>query len=366
MAIHFSAERWQRVKDTHRSWWRGDVGRPLIQAAVGGRDPKRAEPALPRRHFHAHYDPDVSPEEVIDRVDFELSSRRWFADGFPSMWPNFGPGVIAAFTGCTLESDERTCWFHPQEDIPCGQMPLEFHPESYWFQRIADLSRAGLERWEGLVQIGMTDLGGNLDILSSFRPGEKLLLDLYDCPEDVKRVTWKAHEIWWRYYEAFNEILQPVNPGYTAWTPIYSESPYYILQCDFCYMIGPDMFDEFVKPELAASCRRLGNAFYHLDGPGQLPHLDSLLSIPELKGVQWVPGDGNPDVAYWPEVYRKIHEAGKLIQVWPTAEYGFGILDVLAEQIGTAEGIVVIGEVGTEDESHIRDICRKYDAPWDS
>jgi len=39
----------------------------------------------------------------------------------------------------------------------------------------------------------MTDLGGNLDILSTFRPGTDLLLDLYDHPEDVKRLTGEAH-----------------------------------------------------------------------------------------------------------------------------------------------------------------------------
>ena len=32
--------------------------------------------------------------------------------------------------------------------------------------------------------------------------------------------------------------------------PIYSEKPYYPLQCDFSAMISPDMFEEFVLPEL--------------------------------------------------------------------------------------------------------------------
>jgi hypothetical protein len=90
----------------------------------------------------------------------------------------------------------------------------------------------------------MTDLGGNLDILASFRPSDALLLDLYDHPEDIKRLTWQAHEAWWRYFNELNAVLRPPNPGYTAWTPIFSESPYYMLQCDFCYMIGPDMFDD--------------------------------------------------------------------------------------------------------------------------
>ena len=51
-------------------------------------------------------------------------------------------------------------------------------------------------------------------------------------------------------------------------------------------MLGPEHFEEFVKPEIVASCNRLGNSFYHLDGVGQIRHLDSLLAIAELKGIQ--------------------------------------------------------------------------------
>jgi 5-methyltetrahydrofolate--homocysteine methyltransferase len=68
-----------------------------------------------------------------------------------------------------------------------------------------------------------------------------------------------------------------------------------MLSSDFSYLIGPAMFDEFVKPGLADSCRRLPHSFYHLDGPGQLAHLDSLLAIAELDGIQWVPGAGQPE-----------------------------------------------------------------------
>ena len=79
------------------------------------------------------------------------------------------------------------------------------------------------------------------------RPAKKLLLDLYDDPDGVKRLSWHTHDMWWTCYDGLNDILQPANPGYTAWTHIYSKAPYYMLQCDFCYMIGPDMFDEFVN-----------------------------------------------------------------------------------------------------------------------
>ena len=279
-------------------------------------------------------------------------------DAFPVCWPNFGPGVIAAFMGALLECSKEagTCWFRPVDDNEIADIDLKCDPENVWLRRIADIYDAALERWEGLVQVSMTDLGGNLDILSTFRPGEKLLLDLCDYPDQVKRVTWQAHHEWFDSFEQLNSILQPVNPGYTAWASIFSSEPFYMLQCDFAFMIGPDMFDEFVKPELAAACKRLTNPFYHLDGPGQLPHLDSLLTIPELKGVQWVPGAGAPDWKHWPEVYRKIRDAGKLTQL----HGGPDVLDTVAEQLGSAERIILLGSA--RDEAEATACLAKYGA----
>ena len=296
MAIDFDSARWERTKDTHRAWWAGELGRPLIYLNRGGGDPGRPEPALPRKNAPAFYDLSVPAEDIVDRWDWDMSCTRFLGDSFPSIWPNFGPGVAAAFMGAEFHATEETgtVWFHPAHELDIRDIHLEYDPNNIWLRRIKDISRAAVERWRGQVQVGMTDLGGNLDVLSSFRPSEQLLYDLYDHPDEVKRVTWEAHELWWRYFDEITSVLQPLNPGYSGWFGVYSEVPHYILQCDFCYMIAPDQFDEFVKPELAASCRRMVNGFYHLDGPGQLPHLDSLLTIPELKGVQWVYGEGNP------------------------------------------------------------------------
>jgi 5-methyltetrahydrofolate--homocysteine methyltransferase len=218
-------------------------------------------------------------------------------------------------------------------------------------RRVKDIFRTAADRWRGGVLIGMTDLGGNLDIVSTFRPGERLLTDLYDSPAEVKRLTWEAHEAWWTAFRDLDSVMRGANPGYSAWCPIYAEQSYYMLQCDFCYMIGPAMFDEFVKPELAASSAKLANAFYHLDGPGQLPHLDSLLTIPHLKGVQWVPGAGQNAQCEWPEVYRKIRAAGKLIQIFDDA--GLTQLTRIAEQLGDSSGIVAIayGNAGDRDKA---------------
>ncbi|MCX7011807.1 MAG: trimethylamine corrinoid protein 2, partial [Candidatus Sumerlaeota bacterium] len=89
------------------------------------------------------------------------------------------------------------------------------------------------------------------------------------------------------------------------------------------------------------------NPFYHMDGPGQIAHLDSLLSIPELKGIQWVPGAGAPDITRWPDLYRKIRDSGKLIQIG----YSLEKLDAIAEQLGSPKGILFIGTASSMEEA---------------
>lgn len=356
--IDFDAGRWDQIEADATAWWAGDLKRPLIQMRLTGADPRRPEPKLPRVHRTAHYGFDVAPEDVVDRWDYNLSQVCYLGDAFPTVHPDFGPGVVAAFLGSDTVVDEDTVWFHLAEDVAVSDLRLDANDTNPWFVRVRDLMASALERWHGLVQVGMTDLGGNLDIVSSFRPSEKLLLDLYDDPEGVKARTWDAHHAWWHYYEALNKVLQPVNPGYTAWTPIFSADPYYMLQCDFCFMISPDMFDAFVKPELEASCKRLTHPFYHLDGPGQLPHLDSLLKINDLKGIQWIPGAGQPDVTHWPEVYRKIRDAGKFIQF-------FGQVDTFEKvvaQLGSAEGVVFIGTEPITRKDDVIAFLKKYNA----
>lgn len=358
MTVAFDATRWEKIKANYARWWEGKLKRPLIHMTLTGCQPDRDKPECPCKGYASHYEPSISADKIIDRWDYDLAALKFIGDGFPSVWPNFGPGVGAAFMGASLNNAENTVWFHPSQELEIHEIHWKYDPANYWLNRIKDIYRAGINRWQGNVQMGMTDLGGTLDIVSVFRPGAKLLLDLIDNPAEVKRLSREAHDLWWKYFNELNTVLRPVNPGYTAWTPIFSATPYYMLQCDFCYMISPDMFDEFVKPELEASCNNLSNAFYHLDGIGQLPHLDSLLKIRGLKGVQWVPGDGQPSIPHWPDVYKKIHDAGKLIQIWGN----MNTLDTLIGQIGTPEGIIVFSSCDISKKNEAVEFLTKYEA----
>ncbi len=356
MGINFDQDRWQQVKKTYREWWNGELQRPIIPVILHGRDAGRPEPDIPLLSPANCTDLSIPAEQLIDRIDYELSTQVYMGDSFPCFDMDcFGPGVIAAFMGAILDNSTGNVWFRPAKELPIKEIHFRFDPNNIWFRRVQEIYVAGMKRWQGQVLMAMTDLGGSLDILSTFRPSEKLLLDLYDYPHEVKRLLWEAHEVWHKYYQTLNSVLQPTNPGYSDWSGIYSEEPSYMLQCDFSYMIGPEMFDEFVNPELVASCTRLHHSFYHLDGKGQLPHLNSVLSIPNLDGVQWVPGAGNPNDSHWPGVYQKIVSAKKKIQLFG----GFDVLDKVINQIGTSKEIQLGGTSG-KNEMEIRRKLQKY------
>lgn len=358
MTLHFSHDRWQLVREAHRLWWAGQLDRPLILARVGGAPSDLPEPAGPPLEQHNCADFSITPEQLVERWDYMLSTERYLGDAFPYIgMSSFGPGIAGAFLGARLDNATGHVWFYPDREREVADLDLRYDPDNVWLRRVKAIYEAAARRWDdGLVQMAMTDLGGTLDVVSTFRPGEELLMDLLLQPEAVKRATWQVHDLWFRYFDELTAAMGPRRPGYSAWWPIYCETPWYILQCDFAYMIGPRQFDEFVLPELAAAARRLGTAIYHLDGVGQLPHLDSILRIPEIRGIQWVPGDGKAPIDEWPEVHRKVHAAGKLI----TIAGGPQTLERVADQIGTGRGISFLTWAHYGEEDALRDLLARY------
>lgn len=348
MGIDFSAKRWDKVKETYRLWWEGKLDRPIVPVYALGRDPGRAMPNTPILSQETCADLSITPEQLIDRLDYELSCRHYVGDAFPTVsLESFGPGVIAAFLGARLDNSTGNVWFFPTKELPIEDIHLEYDPNNIWLNRTKEICTAAMNRWQGQVQIGIPDFGGAMDILATFRGTDNLLMDLYDKPEEVIRLINEIHLLWHRYYKEFNDLLQPVNPGYSDWSSIFCEKPYAIFQCDFSYMIGPNQFKDFALEELALDCKKVERSFYHLDGIGELNHLDYLLQIKELDGIQWITGEGSPPEVQWQEVYEKISAAGKKIQI----TQGFKTLDFLKQALGSLKGVHQIHNINIKDQT---------------
>ncbi|MBU8902842.1 MAG: hypothetical protein KOO69_08885 [Victivallales bacterium] len=350
---------WDTRINIWEKWWNKELGRPIFKISTPT-DIQKMAASESVKPFLGMYDFSIDAEDIVKKIKKQNEQECKHRDAsYPNVWMNFGAGVLAAFVGGEGNCGEDTIWFEAGEFEGCDikDISIIFNRQSKWFLRVEEFFKASAKHLGGEVHIGQTDIGGTLDVLSSLRSGEMLMFDMYDNPDEVKRLTWEIHEAWFEVFNYFNSLLSKSNHGYSSWAGMLSQKTHCILQCDFAYMISPDQFEEFVLPELASSCKRMERAFYHLDGAGQLGHLDHLLAIPELVGIQWVPGAGAPDCSNWPEMYRKIAAADRLMQV---IVHGVDVIEKVLTQVDKPELIQFQGYINKGEEERLNKIYRKF------
>lgn len=312
-------------KDRYRSvlaeyekfWERKNTDRPILNIAYNkpGAKPYRAPETVTEQW--------LDPEYNYTAFKKRTENQEFLAEGIPGYFTNLGPGCLAACIGGGYKLAKQTVWFDkPQyitdwEDAP----EIAFDEQSEMWQNITRKQ----ERFaaDPDVCFSITDLGGVMDILASLRGTEDLLYDLYDYPEKIPEYTRRIREEFYVAYDKQVEIIRKNDLPFITWMNIPSEKPWYPMQCDFCYMISPKQFEQFVLPDLVDQAAHLDRAVYHLDGIGELPHLDMILDIPGLNGIQWNPGAGKEPLCdeKWFDIYKKIQDKGKnLILLWALDE----------------------------------------------
>ncbi len=346
-------EDWNNVKEIYKAWWNKELDYPLIQVASPKEGIKEYR-GYDGWGFLRYKD---SPEKVIDIFEERCKDTYFGGEAFPNLWMNLGPGSLAAyFTGfLKFDGTTNTAWFEnplPWEEVES----LEFRGDNKWWLYTKRITRLSTQRGKDRFIVGTTDIGGVLDVLASFRGTKNLLLDLIEEPDRVLSMLDKILSSWFKVYEELYDIIKESQEGTSAWMGIWCHKRWYPLQCDFSYMISPVMFEKFVAPHLEKQCKWLDYSIYHLDGPGEIPHLDILLDIPELTGIQWVPGSGNPqcDSPKWFDMYKKILNRNKLL-VLQTFDNINNVPKILEELPN--KGRILIS-VWMEDETSAKDFIK--------
>jgi hypothetical protein len=345
LGLRFSEADWERIRRDWTEWWAGELGRPLVVLECTERldryDPHYANV------FLGNYPLDIPADTILDEFVPRLENTYYLGDAFPRFWPNFGPGIVAAFAGAQVHPAWDTTWFTPGNSGIITNLRIDIDWQNPWWRRVFEITQTAVNRWGRELAVGITDLGGNLDVLASLRDTHQLLMDLVKSPEEVDRLVGETTQFWLACYDRLYDLIAPAGSGITCWGPCWSNSRGYMLQSDFSYMISPQMFERFVLPDLEACCIAMDHGFYHMDGKGQLVHVDALLSLSRLRGIQWVPGYGKPPCEEWLPLLKKTRAAGKLCQVTVTPE---GALTIIRELGGKGFAFVIDEPPLTPDE----------------
>jgi hypothetical protein len=204
------------------------------------------------------------------------------------------------------------------------------------------------------------DLVEGLDILASLRGSQELLTDLYDRPEWVHRWLDRIGELYFEYFDRIYDLVKDPAGGnaFTAFQ-VWAPGRMAKVQCDFCYMIGPDMFAEFVAPQLARQCQRLDYAVYHLDGQSCIPHVQHLVKIDRLNAIQWTPGAGQPGLgeSCWYDLYHQVRAGGKSLLLLGVA---MDKIHDLLREFGP-DGLFIMPDRECESEAAARDLIKRVE-----
>lgn len=314
-------DNWEETKRRFDDWWDrkglliGEWGG--IPSENGEMHEDVAEPPAPASAKLAY----TEAEARALRNHYSLSRLKFPADILPIAETHIGPGSLALFCGCEPGFSKETVWYEPcimdcenPEKLP----PLRFDPENKWWKLTERTLRKSVELGRGKYMVGCPDLIENIDILSSLRDPQTLMMDMIERPEWVEE---KVREINQVFFEAYNRVydiikLEDGSFAFGAFR-LWGRGKTAKVQCDASAMFSPEMFNRFVVPCLTEQCEWLDNSLYHLDGTQAMCHLDSLLSIEALDGIEWTPQAGIEDGGHprWFNLYRRILDAGKSLQV---------------------------------------------------
>lgn len=268
--------------------------------------------------FRAPKDPTQQWSDLQFREEqtvYNVTHTRFHAEGFPSVFTNFGPGSLAPCIGGSYRFDAATVWFENRpffaEDWQTRPTPV-LDRESPMYRMIEEMTARYLRHGD-LFFTSISDIGGTYDVIAALRGTENLLYDMYDDPDEIRKLRNEVAPLWKAYFLEYAGRLLRAQGCMTSWMPIWSDQTYYPLQSDYSAMLSPAMFRDFILPDLQEQTSFMDRSVYHLDGPGEIPHLDWILSLPRLSAVQWTSGDGADPVTdpSWYPLYHRIQAAGK-------------------------------------------------------
>jgi hypothetical protein len=232
-------------------------------------------------------------ELQVDLFVKSIEGRQFHGETFPVYFPNLGPDIYAAFYGAELKFGEVTSYSVPlvQQWENADQLALDQHNQ--YFQKIEELTRHAIERCEGQFMVGYTDLHPGLDCAAAWRDPLQLCYDLYDNPDQVRRLADLAIADFETIYNHFDAMLKEKGQLSVSWMGIPSFGRMHIPSCDFSAMISQDFFEQFGLPILQHESKTMTHNIFHVDGMGVAKHLETILSVPDIHALQWVQGVGD-------------------------------------------------------------------------
>lgn len=348
-------EDWEATRQRFMAWWNQEiVDRVMIQAYA----PKSKLARWPQNSSDSWWcsfktvkewaNSGFDMEYLVSKMEKRISNIYFGGDAIPRFFVNLGPGSIAGYLGCQTNFTNNTITFGPpiiNDWDNFGKM--RFDPGNKFWQTTKQLTELASKKGANRFLVTFADLAGPTDLIPWLRGTENFCVDLIENAEELKKLRNYITKVWIKCYDDLFNIIQRGQEGTVGTMSVWSPGKTFFLQCDFSSLFSPSMYEKFVVPEVQSLAQHLDNPIYHLDGPGAVKHLDTILEVPEIDAIQWVPGEGNPPAICSIPMLKKIQKKKKSLFVY--AEDAQQVEDLISEL--DPRGLLISINCGSEEEA---------------
>lgn len=297
--------------------------------------------------------PLCDPEALVKATIRRFETTYFGGDCFPVLFSNFGPsGHAKYFKNAVYHFSTDTSWFDPSlNGDELNPDELVFDPESEALRTEVETVRYLAQEGKGKFFVSTPDNCGCIDALASLRGSSNLILDMMDSPDEVTSCIDKIIDGLNYSNRLFFDAIRENNEDGCChgWMYTYSHCTHQQLQVDFSVMISPELYRQFALPELIKTSSALGYANYHLDGQEQVRHLDYILSVPNIKRIQWTPVVGQPRTSEHIPTLRRIQQAGKGLILYPEKDE----VETLLTHLSSKGLMLVVRDAESREEADV-------------
>ena len=159
----------------------------------------------------------LNAKGLVDRYRVFCENHIFLAEAFPNLDVCLGPGSTAAYLGSDVGFSEDTIWFKPCVADEWDDHPeIKFDPNDRWFSRHLKLVTDARKLMGDDVLLDMPDLMENLDVLSSLRGAQELMMDLIEDPDMIKERVDQVTKAYFPIFDAFYEQVKDAEGGITC------------------------------------------------------------------------------------------------------------------------------------------------------
>lgn len=338
-------ENWEQIQKKYLEFWaKENHDRPLLRIQTL-KDKHEKAPVSKHTTLRERW---MDTEFLLKCANWSMQNTRYFGEAFPMLDPNLGPDWFATGYGAQLEFGETTSWvkhFLTDSDVENYQ-GFALDTQNEYYRKMDEIVKAAVEDGKDKYMVAITDIHPGADCLVSLRGPQNLCLDVYDNPEFIPKAAMDILDDFKKIYNHQYELVTKYQKGTTCWMGPWHPGKWYVPSCDFSCMVSEEQYEKMIVGEIEKEVEFLDASLYHLDGPDALRHLDRILQIPGLNGVQWVYGAGQPSARHWIPVVKKIQEAGKCVMMEVQAQD----LEIMLKEVKPEGVCYQISDV--RDEAH--------------